>query len=190
MISTYDSDGSASGAAAALLITILFSAFYVVIFAAVYVVTSWFLSKIFVKAGEPAWKGWVPVYNSWTFLELGGQAGWWALVAFVPFVGIASTVFLCIAAYNIGLRFAKSSAWVVLYIFVPYVWWGILAFDRSVWNPQPLAGIFVAPDWARPTSAILRYVPQARTVYAPPPQQQQQPPQQPQNPQGPQNPMY
>ncbi|WP_374945375.1 DUF5684 domain-containing protein [Agreia sp.] len=167
MIATYDSDGSATGTAAGLLFTLIFSAFYVVLVAAVYVIGSWFLSKIFVKAGEPAWKGWVPVYNSWTFLELGGQAGWWALVAVVPFVGIASSVFICLAAYNIGLRFAKTGVWVVLYILVPYVWWGIVAFDRSVWNPQPMAGIFVAPDWARPTSAALRYVPQARPVYAP-----------------------
>lgn len=167
MITTYGSDGAASGAVAALLFTLLFSALYVVLLVGIYVVTALFLSKIFAKAGEPAWKAWVPVYNSWVFLELGGQAGLWALVAFVPFVGIASGVFICLAAYNIGLRFGKTGVWVVLYILVPYVWWGIFAFDRSVWNPQPIAGIFVAPDWARPTSAVLRYVPQARPVYAP-----------------------
>lgn len=178
MISTYDSDGSAAGAAAALLFTVIFSAVYLLLVVAIYVVSSWFLSKIFVKAGEPGWKGWVPVYNSWTFLELGGQAGWWALVAFVPFVNLVAAVFLCLAAYNIGLRFAKSGVWVVLYILVPYVWWGILALDRSAWNPQPLAGIFIAPDWARPTGAVLRYVPQARPVYAP---QQASGPQNPQN---------
>jgi hypothetical protein len=167
MITTYDSDGAATGAVAALLLTLAFSALYVVLLVGIYVLTAWFLSKIFVKAGEPAWKAWVPVYNSWVFLELGGQAGWWALVAFVPFVGIASGVFICLAAYNIGLRFGKTGAWVVLYILVPYVWWGIFAFDRSVWNPQPIAGIFIAPDWARPTSAVLRYVPQARPLYPP-----------------------
>ncbi|MBF4634369.1 hypothetical protein ITJ38_08145 [Agreia pratensis] len=178
MISTYDSDGTAAGAAAGLIITLIFTAFYVVLIVGIYVVSSWFLSKIFVKAGEPAWKGWVPVYNSWTFLELGGQAGWWALVAFVPVVNIASSVFICIAAYNIGLRFGKTGVWLILYILVPYVWWGIFAFNASVWNPQPIAGIFIAPDWARPTSAVLRYVPQARPVYAPPPSS------------GPQNPGY
>ena len=178
MISTYDSDGSATGAAAGLIITLVFTALYVVLIIAIYVISSWFLSKIFVKAGEPAWKGWVPVYNSWVFLELGGQAGWWALVAFVPFVGVASSVFICLAAYNIGLRFGKTAAWVVLYILVPYVWWGIFAFNRSVWNPQPIAGIFIAPEWARPTSAVLRYVPQARPVFTAPPMS------------GPQNPTY
>jgi hypothetical protein len=167
MITSYDSDNSATGAAAVLLFTLIFSAFYVALIVVVYVVSSLFLGRIFAKAGEPAWKAWVPVYNTWVFLELGGQAGWWALVAFVPFIGIASSVFMCLAAYNIGLRFAKTGVWVVLYILVPYVWWGIFAFDRSVWNPQPIAGIFVAPDWARPTSAVVRYVPQARPVYAP-----------------------
>jgi hypothetical protein len=142
MITTYDSDGAATGAVAALLLTLAFSALYVVLLVGIYVLTAW-------------------------FLRLGGQAGWWALVAFVPFVGIASGVFICLAAYNIGLRFGKTGAWVVLYILVPYVWWGIFAFDRSVWNPQPIAGIFIAPDWARPTSAVLRYVPQARPLYPP-----------------------
>jgi hypothetical protein len=172
MISTYDDGGSAAGAVAGLLFTLIFMGVYIVLIIAIYVVTALFLSKIFVKAGEPAWKAWVPGYNTWVFLELGGQAGWWILVALVPIVGIAASVFMCIAAYNVGLRFGKTGAWVVLYIFLPYVWFGILAFDRSVWNPHPLAGIFVAPDWARPTGAVLRYVPQARPVYAP-----QQPPQ-------------
>jgi hypothetical protein len=170
LVMTYNDGGAASGAAVGLLVTVIFTVFYIVLLAGIYVISSWFLSKIFVKAGEPAWKGWVPVYNSWTFLELGGQAGWWALVAFVPFVGIASSVFICIAAYNIGLRFGKTGVWLVLYILVPYVWWGILAFDSSRWNPNPLQGIFVAPDWARPVSPVLRYVPQQRPVYAPPPQ--------------------
>ncbi|CAD6000342.1 DUF5684 domain-containing protein [Agreia sp. COWG] len=161
MLSTYDTDGSAAGAGVALLFALVFSTAYIGLIAAVYVVSSWFLSKIFVKAGEPAWKAWVPVYNSWVFLELGGFAGWWVFVSLLPLVGIAASVVMCIAAYNIGLRFAKTGTWVVLFIFLPLVWWGILGFNRSVWSPHPRAGIVVAPEWAKPTSPVLRYIPQA-----------------------------
>jgi hypothetical protein len=102
-----------------------------------YVLNAFLLGKVFEKAGLEQWKAWVPIYSSWKFLELGGQKGWWILVAFIPFIGqIAATVFLCIAAYNIGISLGKSGAWVVLYIFLSIIWAGILAFDDSRWNGQ------------------------------------------------------
>jgi hypothetical protein len=105
--------------------------------AGVYVVTSLFLSRIFKKAGIPGWIAWVPFYNSWKTLELGGQQGFWAVLAILPLVNYVSLVFTYIAMYHIGLRLGKSGAWVVLAIFVPIVWYGILAFDSSKWDETP-----------------------------------------------------
>lgn len=76
------------------------------LFAIIAIVGMW---KLFTKAGEPGWKAIVPIYNSWTFLKLGNQAGWWSLVALIPIVGLVSIVFMAIAAYNIGQKLGKES---------------------------------------------------------------------------------
>src|SRR5690348_96261 len=80
-----------------------------------YVINAIFLGMVFKKAGVPAWKAWVPIYNLWVMLELGGQKGWISLLVLaniIPFVGwiggIVAAVYLCIAAYKIGLNFGKE----------------------------------------------------------------------------------
>lgn len=101
----------------------------------VYVATSIALMKIFKKAGvENAWAAWVPVYNNWKLLEIGGQQGFWALLALIPLINIAAVVFMYIAMYNIGLKFGKEGAFILWAIFLPIVWLFILGFDKSVWN--------------------------------------------------------
>ena len=122
-----------------------FLGIYLVLVAAFYALFAWFLARIFRKAGVAQWKAWVPFYNGWVFFELGGQPGWLALLALIPGASIVAAVFSCIAAYHIGAAFQKpDGGWVVLYIFVPYVWLGIFAFDRSSWNP---AAMTVAPKY-------------------------------------------
>jgi hypothetical protein len=114
----------------------------------VYAVTAFLLSTVFAKAGVEKWKAWVPVYNNWTFLELGGQKGYWALLPIlsgIPILGIAASiaaiVFLSYAAYNIGSHVNKASAgWVVLFILVSPVWFGIVGLDKEQWDSRPLTG--------------------------------------------------
>ncbi|PPG29574.1 DUF5684 domain-containing protein [Pseudoclavibacter sp. RFBB5] len=108
---------------------------WLVIVLGAYALTAWIMSKVFTKMGIEAWKAWVPVYNSWTFVEAAGFPGWWVLVGFIPGVNIALVVLMAIAAYRIGLGFGKSGVWVLLYIFLPIVWLAIIGFDSSRWNP-------------------------------------------------------
>jgi hypothetical protein len=111
-----------------------FIVFFLILAAGIYVVNAIFLGKIFKKAGVESWIAWVPFYNSWKFLELGGYQGWIAILAIIPYAGIVTTVFMCMAAYQIGLKLRKDSAWVVLYIFLTLVWIIILAVDDSFWD--------------------------------------------------------
>jgi len=118
----------------------LFMLFFVLIISvALYAVHAFLLGKIFTKAGVPAWKAWVPVYNSWVTLELGGQQGFWAVLALVPVVNIVSVVFLYIAMYNIGLKLGKEGTFVLLAIFLPLVWYIWLAVDGSTWKGKHAA---------------------------------------------------
>lgn len=119
-----------------------------------YVIGSLLLGRIFKKAGVEPWKAWVPIYNMWVTLELGGQAGWWAILAFVPFVNIAAAIFQYIAMYHIGLRLGKEGWFVVLAIFVPVVWLVWLALDNSTWQSDtaPVAAS-QTPDWTPPAAS-------------------------------------
>ena len=104
-----------------------------------YAITAIFLSMIFKKAGVPAWKAWIPVYNSWTLLQLGGQNGIWAVLALIPVVNIVSAVFMYIAMYHIGKKLGKSDTFVLLAIFLPLVWLIWLALDSSTWKGAKLS---------------------------------------------------
>lgn len=102
---------------------------------ALYIVNAIFTAKIFEKAGVPAWVAWVPVYNNWKLLEIGGQNGWWILFSLIPGIGgLISTVFLYIAMFHIGKKLGKEDTFVVLGIFLPIVWLIWLAVDKSTWN--------------------------------------------------------
>lgn len=108
-----------------------------------YVLTAWFMGKVFKKAGIAPWRAWVPIYNNWVFLELGGFKGYLILLglfAWIPFLGIVATIALIVvmllAAYRIGAGFDKGPWWTVLYFFFPVIWLGILAFGSDYYNPE------------------------------------------------------
>ncbi len=143
-------DPSPAGPMLAVALVLVFGFLYLLIFAAVYGLYSWLLSRVLRKAGIPAWKAWVPVYNVWVLLELGGQPGWLAILTVIPAANIVATVFVCIAVYNIGLAFSKEGAWVVLYIFLPWLWLGFVGLDSSRWEPwrspvPPVYGSNITP---------------------------------------------
>ena len=131
MTSAPDHAAAATLSATAILLIVFI---YIVVLAGAYVISALLLGQIFKKAGVPRWAAWVPFYNSWKLLEIGGQQGFWAVLALVPLVNIASAVFLYIAMYYIGLKLKKSGAFLLLGIFIPIVWYAILALDSSKWD--------------------------------------------------------
>jgi len=98
-----------------------------------YIICAFLTARIFKKAGIPKWVAWVPFYNLWRFLELGGQKGFWAIFFVVPFINWVATIFTYIAAYHIGKKLGKDDWFVLLAIFLPIVWLAWLAYDRSKW---------------------------------------------------------
>ena len=108
--------------------------FVFLIFIVSYAIHAFLLGRIFKKAGIEQWIAWVPFYNIWKTLQLGGQQGFWAVLMIIPFVSIVASIFLYIAMYNIGLKLQKDGWFVLLAIFFPIVWYAWLAFDGSKWN--------------------------------------------------------
>ncbi len=126
-------DVTAEGLLALMGIFVLF--FFIVVVC--YAVTAWLLGRVFKKAGTPQWIAWVPVYNNWKILELGGQQGFWAVLGLIPLVSIVAAVFTYIAMYHIGKKLGKEDWFVLLAIFLPFVWLVWLAFDDSKWRETP-----------------------------------------------------
>lgn len=112
-----------------------------------YVITSLFLMKMYSKMGIEGWKAWVPIYNMWVFLEAGAYPGWISLLMFLPLANIVAVVFIIMAAYRVGQGFGKDDAWVVLFIFLPVIWYAIIAFDSSQWRGLP-GGLVCGPSAA------------------------------------------
>jgi signal peptidase I len=44
--------------------------------------------KLFEKANEPGWKGAIPIYNLYTWLELSGRPKWWLFLLLVPILNV------------------------------------------------------------------------------------------------------
>ena len=118
----------------AAIIGLAFFGFFFLLTIVAYVIMALALMRIFKKAGIPAWIAWVPFYNNWKLLEIGGQQGFWAVLAVIPLVNIAAAVFMYIAMYNVGLKLDKSGTFVLFAIFLPIVWFIWPAVDKSVWN--------------------------------------------------------
>jgi hypothetical protein len=130
--STLTPADSATAAAA----FVAFSFFFFIFAVGVYVVAALCLMSIFKKAGVKPWIAWVPFYNQWKFLEIGGQQGFWAVLAIIPVVNIVSAIFVYIAMYHVGKKLGKEGPFVLLGIFLPLVWYIWLAVDKSTWNDQ------------------------------------------------------
>lgn len=144
----YGYDGLSGGALVALILV------YTILPLAIYALYSWFYMRIFEKAGvQGKWRAWVPVYSTMIFYKLGDLSPWLVLYllgagvvgAIIPFlgwflilplVGIAGRIIDLIAAWRVGLKLQKDAVWVVLYFFLPPVWLGINAFDKSQWNSR------------------------------------------------------
>ena len=44
--------------------------------------------KLFEKAHEPGWKGAIPIYNLYSWIELSGRPKWWLLLLLVPILNV------------------------------------------------------------------------------------------------------
>ena len=103
---------------------------------ALYALNAFALMSLFRKVGVAPWIGWVPYYNTWTVLELGGQPGPLALLSIVPYGNYVVLVFLAMANYRTDIAFRKDSSWVVLAIFLPFVWAFLLGRAEERYQPE------------------------------------------------------
>lgn len=128
---------------------VVFIGLWLIFLLAYYVVLAIGLSRFFAKVGVEPWIGWVPIYNYWKWLEVGGQSGALALLFLVPYANIVGSVFLCIGMHRTGIAFRKDTAFLILGIFLPIVWVFLVSGAAENYEPEligkagyppPLAG--------------------------------------------------
>ena len=93
------------------------------------------LWKVFNKAGRPGWAVLIPFYNIYVMLRVAGKPGWWLILLLIPIVNI---VFGIITVAGISHNFGKSVKFTLGLIFLPIVFYPILAFGSAKYvNNQP-----------------------------------------------------
>jgi signal peptidase I len=96
----------------------------------VLVLASFFgMSKLFVKAGQTAWKAWIPVYNFYVLAKLLGKPSWWCLIMIVPGVNI---LMYGVYGFNVARAFNKPSNQDLLFASIlPYLFFVKIGNDGT-----------------------------------------------------------
>ncbi len=135
-------------AAGVLVILLVYGIFIAVVLLINYVLTGITLSMFFRKVGVTPGLAWVPVYNHWKWLEVGGQPGALSLLQLVPGAAIVSSIFLYIGMHRSGIAFGKGTEWIILGIFLPWLWCILLSQPAEQYHPERLAAAGYPPPLA------------------------------------------
>ncbi|MCK4653902.1 MAG: signal peptidase I [Candidatus Cloacimonetes bacterium] len=89
------------------------------------IVVQW---KIYVKAGKPGWGCIVPIYNAILQLQIACRPIWWIFLMLIPVVNIVIAI---IILFDFAKVFGKGSGFAIGMLFLPIIFFPILAFDSS-----------------------------------------------------------
>ncbi|HEY4510653.1 MAG TPA: DUF5684 domain-containing protein [Candidatus Paceibacterota bacterium] len=110
-----------------------FFVFFTVIWLAVGVlilISTW---KIYMKAGQPGWAAIVPIYYIIVLLRIVKKPTWWTFLYFVPLVNIVISL---IITHNLSKVFGKDISFTLGLIFLPFIFFPILAFGKPSYIGQ------------------------------------------------------
>jgi hypothetical protein len=106
----------------------MFGGFFFLICSLILILILVSLWKIFVKARKPGWAALVPVYNVVIMLEMAGMPTWYIFLMFIPLVNLVIGLMILV---NLTKAFGKSMGFILGMIFLPLIFYPILAFDKS-----------------------------------------------------------
>ncbi len=90
-----------------------------------FIVVQW---KIYTKAGKPGWACIIPIYGAIVLLEIIGKPWWWLFLFCIPLVNI---IFIIIAINELSKSFGKGSGYTIGLLFLPIVFYPLLAFGDA-----------------------------------------------------------
>lgn len=92
--------------------------------------------KIYKKALKPGWGSIVPFYSQYLLFDIAFGKGWYFLLLIVPIVGIVYSIML---PFKLANAFGKSNAFGCGLLFLPFIFYPILAFGNSRFQNKGLA---------------------------------------------------
>lgn len=135
---------SESDVAAGIVILILIATLVALALSALTIVSLW---KVFKKAGMPGWASIVPFYNTVKELEMVQKPYWWSIMIVIPFVNF---FFAIILTRRLAAVFGKGAWFTVGLLFLPFIFFPILAFGDSVYTRpvEPARPMSNAVQWS------------------------------------------
>ena len=88
--------------------------------------------KFFNKAGEPGWAILIPIYNLIVMLRIAGKPAWWFLLFMIPLVQIVVAIDVDVRTAR---RFGKGVGFGLGLLFLPVIFYPILAFGSATYDP-------------------------------------------------------
>ena len=89
--------------------------------------------KVFVKAGQPGWGIFIPIYNVYLLLKIAGRPGWWLILYLIPFVNFVIGIIVDI---DIAKNFGKDTAFGLGLFFLGFIFFPILAFGSAEYKSK------------------------------------------------------
>ena len=106
--------------------------FLIVMLAIVVLVIAAFWT-VFTKAGQPGWACIVPIYNIIVLLQIARKPLWWIILMLIPLVNIVIGILVVI---EIAKNFGKSAGFGIGLLFLPFIFYPILAWGDARYQPQ------------------------------------------------------
>lgn len=91
-------------------------------------ITGFALKGIFVKAGQPSWAAFVPLYNIIVLLQIAGLSPWLFILTFIP---VANIVLVVLLAINLAKVFGKGAGTAVLIFFFSLIMYFVLSYGGA-----------------------------------------------------------
>ena len=84
--------------------------------------------KLFKKANKPGWAAFIPFYNVIVWLRIIRKPWWWLILMFIPYAGFIWQIW---ATNLLVKKFGKDEGFTIGVIFLPFIFYPILAFGSS-----------------------------------------------------------
>lgn len=121
----------------------------VLILSILMVVSLW---KIFTKAGQPGWAAIIPFYGNYVLVQVARLPVYYFIIMVIPsllaivkikipspvdsFVGIITFIVYSFTMYNVSKQFGKGVGYTLGMIFLPFIFYPMLAFGDSVYQEK------------------------------------------------------
>ena len=122
---------------------------FVLILSILMVVSLW---KIFTKAGQPGWAAIIPFYGNYVLVQVARLPVYYFIIMVIPsllaivkikipspvdsFVGIITFIVYGFTMYNVSKQFGKGIGYTLGMIFLPFIFYPMLAFGDSVYQGE------------------------------------------------------